>query len=237
MSVLSAGPSGSALVEKAKALYGDLDYEECLRTAGAASQRELSDTERVDLYVTQGLCEIQLRRLDAARLSFARSLEVDPAAALPRYAPPAAREQFALAQQQTAQRRASQTLKAEPLKPEPLKPELAALTDEAKEFTSTLASEPSQVAGTRPSLQTYRPWPARFALGGASVGGLVAGIGLLASAHDLAARARNEPFQSTHLELGSRATTLQTWSFVATGIGLSLALSLVLHEVWLRSSP
>jgi hypothetical protein len=91
---LGAGP-GTAQLERAKALYADLQYERCLQTTADALKTSADHVERAELLVTEGLCEVQLRKTVSAQQSFEQALRESPQVVLPRFAPPAARSLFA----------------------------------------------------------------------------------------------------------------------------------------------
>src|SRR5689334_15535329 len=70
-------------LSQAKAFYQALDYERCLKRLKRAGTLKLSEPERAEVALYQGLCGASLGQSKAARKSFQRALELDPALQTP----------------------------------------------------------------------------------------------------------------------------------------------------------
>lgn len=258
--VALAGATG--WLERAQALYADLQYEKCLKATAKGLKESPNDTTRAELLMTRGLCEAQLRRWDDARKSFTLARAADADAELPTLAPPRAKALFAEAGAPTVAPSAPppSDVADEPSPPSAPPSAVAA----APAVSPSARSEPPTVDAKRSALpevvdaplaerpavnppieheppaqdvslagqRRMSPWPVRVVLGALALGAGAASSALYAQAHGMAALANAEPYQQVAIELGERATGLQTWSGAMLASSAALVVALLGYEVW-----
>lgn len=230
---LAAAP-GTAALERARALYADLKYEKCIELAAGALKSTTHRATRADLLVTQGLCEAQLRQTPEARLSFERAQLELPGVALPRLAPPSARELFEAARPPPDS--APSEVAPAPPPPPPPEPEPVPAPALVPEPPPALDPPPAiAVSAQPPEVEAAkRPWPGRLGLGAlAVVAGCTSGA-LLGAAHRVAAQHNAEPYWMTRQSLAGQAGALQTASFISLVVSLAALAAVGVHEVWLH---
>lgn len=88
-----AAEPDAALVE-AKRRYEALEYEQCLENLARVDVAAAAPAVRVDVYLQDGLCSVELNRRERAKTDFRAALRLDPGVSLPKYTSPKIVEVF-----------------------------------------------------------------------------------------------------------------------------------------------
>lgn len=213
-------------LSQAKAFYQALDYERCLKRLKRAGTLKLSEPERAEVALYQGLCGASLGQSKAARKSFQRALELDPELQLPLGTSPRIVELY----EEVGGKRRTRAEDA---------PAVAAAPAPAPDVPSAPPAEPPAVTpGLKPSappavaerpdfLPQARPAKSGvvrampYVLGGASLAVLATGVVFGVQARSSEAEARGAHFDSDmaafNRQAASRARTANIL-FVGSGV-------------------
>ncbi len=200
--------------KRARALTANLDFETALPLLKALSaDLEIPPGPRVEVLIELGIAQVNLGNNEAAKVAFARALEFDPGATLPRLAPPKAQQLF-----------------------ESVRPARAATASVVAPTVTT----PQVVAAPTPPMQLQQPqtvsrvpW-AGIAVGGLSVATLVAGVALSLESPRVAASLATTPRPRADVEA---ALSLRT-GLAAGGVSayvISAALATLTAALFLDS--
>ncbi|OJH42454.1 hypothetical protein [Cystobacter ferrugineus] len=225
-------------LSQAKAFYQALDYERCLKRLKRAGTLKLSEPERVEVALYQGLCGASLGQSKAARKSFQRALELNPELQLPLGTSPRI---VALFEEVGGGRRTRPAESpAVAAAPAPA-PEVAAAPAPDKPSAESPAVTPDLKPAAPPAVAERPPFlpPAQppksgvvravpYVLGGASLAVLATGVVFGVQARSFENQARGAHFDSDMAAFNSQAASrARTANMLYIGSGVVAAATVV----------
>ncbi|ATB43606.1 hypothetical protein CYFUS_009086 [Cystobacter fuscus] len=223
-------------LSQAKAFYQALDYERCLKRLKRAGTLKLSEPERAEVALYQGLCGAGLGQSKAARKSFQRALELDPQLQLPLGTSPRIVELFEEVGGKRRTRPAeAPAVAAAPAPAAPAADVPSASPAEPPAVTPGLKPAAPPVVTERPAFLPQAQPPKSgvvrampYVLGGASLAVLATGVVFGVQARSFESQARGAHFDSDMASFNRQAASrARTANILFVGSGVVAAATVV----------